>query len=562
MVLPNSGIGQMWFGGVDISKAPYYAGITTSTKYWMLDGFTSTQFTTSPRTLVSSRPYAKDWVLGVVLRSIAPDNSRETLMRSLTALNALFDPTNGPQQLVLAEFPGSYWIAVNESSTLDNEDATYQMFEADINFACTGPAYSVTESDILRTINTTQSIVTITSNGDTPAWPRWRIYWGGQSGIKTTYTITNTTTGEEISWTGALNFGDYIDFIMDAEYGTPYTVLINGEKQGLSGCSGPSWPHLAPGENVIEIKQPLNNPLLLGVTWRDRFNVGQQIAPIQVTAATPTALPSKTVLKAKDAAGYTTGASGSYVFSGQVVDILKLPIISVEVSLLSTTDEKTWTLVGTATTAADGTFTFPATTPTTSTATITYRAFYSGGAGYGPSYSYNIPTLPPSDRTVMTMTTSYSYAEPFLTVTGQMHPPYSGTPVYLEITPPNGFWTDVTKNPGMADGPTPVSTSTDANGNFTFVYQVPPTLPTTPQTSTQSYNFMALYAGDLATKAVHSTTAYTLTSNSTPWPAQLPGPITYAIGIDPLEVTNGHLQYYAACGFTTAIMVSGPTAAG
>jgi len=135
----TSGEGKLWFGGIDITKAPYYAGLAYETTYWFLDGFDSTQFPTSPLSLVSTRPYLKDWVISDVIRVVSPDNTRVTLLRAINELSDLFDPSNGEQQLIHAEYPGSYFMAKRQKSNLANETASPYMAEIDIDWACTGP---------------------------------------------------------------------------------------------------------------------------------------------------------------------------------------------------------------------------------------------------------------------------------------------------------------------------------------------------------------------------------------------------------------------------------------
>ena len=99
----TEGEGKLWFGGVDITQAPYYAGLAYETKYWFLDGFDSMQVTTSPLSLVTTRPYLKDWLISDVIRVESRDNTRASMLHALIALSDVFDPTKGEQQLIHAK---------------------------------------------------------------------------------------------------------------------------------------------------------------------------------------------------------------------------------------------------------------------------------------------------------------------------------------------------------------------------------------------------------------------------------------------------------------------------
>ena len=556
MVLPSNtpprtdGIGKMWFAGVDITQAPYYAGLTTATQYWLLDGYTSTQFTTGPDSLGISRAYPKDWVIHVVINSIAPDRSRQTLMRSIIALNELFDPTQGPQQLVLAEFPGSYWVAQNQGSKLDNEAVSPQMFEADIDFACTGPAYSVVESNALQGATTTITKFTITSDGDKKASPLWRVYVGGPDTEgaypqQTTFSIANTTTGEVVSWAGTTNFGDVIEFIMDAEYGTPYTVFHNSNLD--EECwSGPAWPHLAPGTNEILFTQGGNIDSIIECTWRDRFNGGQVVVP-QIIPTQSVKLPTGVTLDGADNTGYTSGANGSYIFSGSLQDIYLNPMPAAPVSLYSSTDGIGWNFLQTVTTNASGKFTFAATTPTSSTTVVGYESRYSGDATHYSSVSIWQGTLPPSARTASELMLYPDTSNlPMVAFDGTLAlplnfpaAPLTGQSLYMQILVPNGSWMPVG---GL--GPQ----YTDGSGNYDFAYHV-------GIIGTSPVYFRSVYPGTLYFAGALSNT-YTINNQTTPLPAQSPGPITYGVGLAPEAVDAGLLNYFAACGFTEVILVA------
>jgi len=362
----TSGEGKLWFGGVDITRAPYYAGLAYETEYWSLDGFDSMQFTTSPLSLITTRPYLKDWLIHDVIRIESPDGTRATMLRALIELSELFDPTKGEQQLIHAEYPGSYFMAKRQTSSLSNETASPYMVDLNIDFACTGPAYSVTESVELYPVNQTKESFTITSNGDTLASPRWRFYAGGPVTEESTYVISNLTTGESVSWTGQFSFGDILDLIMDPDYGVPYTAFKNG-KDSLAGVNGPAWPHLAPGENEITFSQKTGNISgVIEVRWRDRFLVGQQVAP--TPSVNELVAPVGVSIAGEDAPGYSSGILGSYIFSGQVTDVYGNPMTGATVALMSNWENPSPYpsngITSTTSTDADGYYTFPATSPT------------------------------------------------------------------------------------------------------------------------------------------------------------------------------------------------------
>ncbi len=363
----NGGTGQAWFGGVDLTGPPYYASLTKATKYPLLDGYTATQFNVSPQALVTSRPYAKSWVLPLVFRSIAPDNTRTTLMKSITALNKIFDPANGPQQLILAEFPGSYWLGQNISSKLDAEDVSSQMLEANINFACTGPAYCVNDSVVWQEVTQTRVTFTVNSNGDTFASPRWRFYAGGPHSLSTTYKFSNLTTGESVSWSGSFAFGDVLDFCMDQEYGGTRKCFLNGN-DSMASVTGPAWPHLAPGENTIQFTQSTGNISgVIEVRWRDRFQGGLSVVP-STTSTNQVIPPVGVSIEGQDAPGYSSGIMGSYIFSGYVTDVYGDPIVGATVALMSNWENPSPYpangINSIVSTDANGYYVFPATTPT------------------------------------------------------------------------------------------------------------------------------------------------------------------------------------------------------
>ena len=266
-----AGTGKLTFGGININNPPYNAFLGYETKYWFLDGFDSQQFVTSTLNLISTRSYLKDWLISVVLKVVAPDKQRTTLLSSLAALARVFDPTQGEKRLIFDEFPDSYFMAKRQSSSLSNETASPYMVDVNIDFACTGPAYSNIENMQTEAIINTPHAFTVLTNGDSMCYPRYR--YTAPWNISGTVGIKNRTSGAQVYWQGSMAAGDVLDFILDPEYGTPYSVFKNGALN-IASVNGPAWPLLLPGNNEIATWGPTAGTL--EVRWRDRYLVGQQ----------------------------------------------------------------------------------------------------------------------------------------------------------------------------------------------------------------------------------------------------------------------------------------------
>ena len=556
----NGGTGRLWFGGVDITEPPYYAGMTLETKYGFLDGYTSQQYTTSPNKLVITRPYAKDWLRHVVLRSIAPDNSRQTLMNSIIALGEVFDPTNGPQQLMFEEYIGSYFIAQSQTSILNNEAISAQMTEFDIDLACTGPAYSVEESEVIDSLNTRSKWMTITSNGDVPAWPCWRVYCGGP--YEGSFSITNETTGEVVTWTGKLNFGDYIDFIMDEEYGTPYTIFINGTQQALSGFSGPAWPHLVPGDNTIlftQLKSRQN--FLIDVRWRDRFEVGQTEYPTPPPLIPPVyRIPVQLTINAVD----NPALANSYLLSGTLLDVygdaVSYAPINITYSVpIGSWAPGAWYALGTTTTDQDGNWVLPGTAASTND--FLFRAYYAGDATHTQEYSSVIRVARPAGRVTTTLTFNMDGDDPEYTVNGTYKDPsgngIANASVGLFVTTNSikygGWYNSDADNYWRLDPHAtinPVTTDVDGNYSFNVIGGCANPWGVSPRwyhTYTQG-TMTSLGAWGLGVE-ISETASYT---------PQEPQPIEYQIMLCPEAITNGVIQYFAANGYTTCYCIAYP----
>ena len=193
------------------------------------------------------------------------------MQRSHSALAQLFNPLNGDQPLVFDEFPQSYFIARGQKFAITKEDSAKHIIELEVDFACTGPAYSLNETVVSESVTTTPQSVQILSLGDIQSNPRYRFI--ASQAYSGNVLISNSITHEQILWVGVLAAYDVLDFIMDTTYGTPYTILHNGNLS-ISTIVGPAWPHIPPGVSNITLLGPRSGTF--EVRWRDRWLVGQQ----------------------------------------------------------------------------------------------------------------------------------------------------------------------------------------------------------------------------------------------------------------------------------------------
>jgi Phage tail protein len=269
---------KLTYAGKNIMQAPYNAYMMMETKYWWLDGFTFAQFPTSATSLINSKTYIKEWVITVFLRIVSPDMTRATMQSSYNALAALFNPLNGDQQLIFDEFPMSYFMAKPLKMTITKESSAAHIIELEADFACTGPARSVIETVVSETVSTTPQTIPVLSLGDLPANPRYR--FTSTAAYTGNVVIRNSVTLESVTWNGTLAANDVLDFIMDVDYGTPYTVLHNGNLS-IATIVGPAWPHIPPGDSSIVLNGPASGTL--EVRWRDKWLVGQQSFGIPTT---------------------------------------------------------------------------------------------------------------------------------------------------------------------------------------------------------------------------------------------------------------------------------------
>ncbi len=553
-VVTGKGTGKTYWNGIDLTQAPYYAYLTSNTKYDWLDGITFIQVPTGQNTMANTSAYPSKLLLTLEykLKPLAnigtltgPSQTRQELQAAWNALTALTDPIlQGQGQLILAEFPGSYWIA-KRLQTAPNDEADYPaMADVQLEFAVTGMAYSVTESYAAESIASSYTTLTVTSNGDSLAYPLWTIHCGG-NGYGGTITITNTTTGEAVSWTGWVKFGDMLGYIMDAEYGEPGTMI-----QTWGSVTG-AWPHLVPGDNIIEVKQspattgsgPING--IFEVQWRDRFSRGQLVIP-PIVPPIVNILPTDVVINGEDAA-----TDGSFIFYGQLIDINLNPVRSAKVVLYASTNDISWSVVETTTTDESGNYTFNATGVYDNLTHWEVR--YGGSPLYFSSTSLRIITLPRAKRvnTEISITVDTSQAPAYTfsgTVVESAHSSIVVNNILdlvaLQILVPWSTWTDV---PGLALG------STDNSGDYTFTYNIGPVLSNTDQTG-----YRAKFLGNLEFNPSVTPEEISVTAATQPvaWQPELPVPITYLIGLAPQAVNAGVLNYFAAVGYTGVILVA------
>lgn len=262
-------IGKVTFDGKNLTEAPYHAHLTTEAKYWFLDGFESMQIPVDPQRLISTQSYLKSWIINAVFRVEPPEPTRKAMLTALASLASLLDPTRGEKKLIFDEFPYSYFIAKGQTFALANEATIPYMVDVPVAFACTGPSYSNVETVVNTTIASTTDFI-ITSDGNAIASPRYRITPG--AAYSGDVTLTNDTTNESLTWKGSLQTNDVLDIIIDAEYGTPYSVFKNGAV-AMDNLTGPVWPRIIGGDNTFTLTGPASGKI--ETRWRDRYLVGQ-----------------------------------------------------------------------------------------------------------------------------------------------------------------------------------------------------------------------------------------------------------------------------------------------
>lgn len=437
---------KLTFAGQDITQAPYNAVMTMQAKYWWLDGFTSTQYPTSATSLVNSKTYLKDWVITIYLRIISPDMTRATMQSSYNALAQLFNPLNGDQQLIFDEFPLSYFIAKGQKFAITKEDSAKHIIELEVDFACTGPPRSLSETVVSKNIATSPQSLPIFSLGDVQSSPRYR--FTAAQAYTGNVTISNSVTNEQVIWNGALAAHDVLDFIMDVDYGTPYTVLHNGNLS-ISTIQGPAWPHIPPNDSRVSLMGPHSGTF--EIRWRDRWLVGQQSL----------GLPTNILLSAN----YGTPSLGQNVtFNVQLNNTMgpmSKPIIVYHYTNGLRVDDFT------ATTDVNGQYSQPLEMGLPEDAV--YYAGYSGDDKYSPSISSAVTVITRANsRLTFTVSQTNVHVNTNTVFSGQLQwwnplnnewetVPVPNEPIQLYYYPKSG---------GATVGPT--TFFTDVSGNFTF----------------------------------------------------------------------------------------------
>ncbi len=576
-----TGTGKTYWNGVDLTQSPYYAFLTSNTKYNWLEGLTFTQVPTGQNTMVSTSAYPSKMVLTLEykLKPLAnlgtltgPSQTREELHAAWCALEALTDPIlQGEGKLTLGEYPGSYWIAKRLQSTPTDEADYPAMADVQLEFAVTGMAYSVATSTEWATVKSPVTTFTVTSNGDALAYPCWNFYTGSPI-VDSNVIITNETTNESVTWNGLMSPGDELQFIMDDEYGEPGTVVVNDTPQG--NIKGPAWPHLVPGENVINVTIQgsglgSSGPSgLIEVVWRDRFNRGQLTVP--TPSSTAPVLPVLIYLKGADATGYGSGSSGSYVFYGNVTDIYGKLLTGVELELFWLWENPgpypQFGPMQAVTTDSNGHFAFAATSPATQfdaarnvVIQASYAAHFAGDETHAPAWSPYVSAFPPASRlptwlaisNVVNSGNNFTFGG-FLgrDIAPASDYPISNEPIYLQVsnvsaTAPNSSWAmapHVPQSTWEAANPFEVGCYTDSDGVFNIYYTVGPSTTQVP-----NFYFRVWYPGDLVYNgavSVNSSGANTAITVNQPenWPAATPGEINYIVAM-PVAMVSGLTTY-------------------
>jgi hypothetical protein len=530
-----TGTGKLSFAGQNINNAPFYASLAAETKYWFLDGFASTQFLTSPLSLVSTKPYLKDWLISTVIRVESPDGTRSTMLKAVAALASLFDPQLGEQRLIFDEFPDSYFMAKLQKSTVTNETQSPYMLSLDITFACTGPAYALQEQVVRVPVTDHYTYFTVESYGDAPSKPKFRFIPGDS--FSSALRFTNTDTGETVRWAGNLKFGDILDINIGEEYGTPYTAMVNGASS-ITSLIGPAWPHIMPGVNGFYFKQAEDVAAITGeveVRWHDRYLIGA------VTAEPSTPVPTIRLPTKLSIAGTGTATPG-YTFSGQLIDINFNMIKGAYVELQQTGDPPSgvqhWSGAYPGYTGENGMWSYKL--PPIGGGDRWFRAWYPGSSVYLEDYSPQVNA--PMHRLATVMTLQYEHSGQLYTFYGALAngvggPRILNAPLTLQMSTDNANWGAVSANE-----------HTGSTGDYGIFLTLG---------SWGTLYFRTYYEGDATYAAVYSNviTVNTLGQSPPGQPSVAPGPVEYQVGMHPTMVNDGELQYFGARGFTTCILI-------
>ena len=175
---------------------------------------------------------------------------------------------DGPQTLYL---PNSRYLrnVQKDDNGVDRYDNTWpeRLAEIAVDLITGDPfMYSDTESsDLTNVVNETpEDVVVNNAAGNAPALPELRLTVGGAGAVTIAVTVSNQTTGEAFTLSGAVSGGDVIKINSLDE-----TVLI-GTTDKMSLFDG-LFPSLALGNNTIRITYTSGTITNLDVYWRSRW---------------------------------------------------------------------------------------------------------------------------------------------------------------------------------------------------------------------------------------------------------------------------------------------------
>jgi predicted phage tail component-like protein len=172
-----------------------------------------------------------------------------------TALNSLQD-----KQLILSAFSDRYWNARCERLS---GVSRANVFQGTLDFICHDPhAYSVDEVVSNFNINADPKTIIETVEGSAMAEPVYKLT-AGENLSDVTIILEHLDTEEEISWTGDLDNGHYI------EIDVARWLLTKDGDADMATVEG-IWPRLIVGENNIRITG-FGSLGTLTITYRKRY---------------------------------------------------------------------------------------------------------------------------------------------------------------------------------------------------------------------------------------------------------------------------------------------------
>ena len=184
-----------------------------------------------------------------------------------------------------------------------------------------------------------------------------------------------------------------------------------------------------------------------------------------------------------------------------------------------------------------------------------FRAHFGGDKTHISAYSPTIAATPPSLRVATNCDLKQTGTDPNYEFYGALDSTtgyVAGVPMILQISVAAGgtdhyqaYWHNAPTN--FTTDKTVVTT--DVNGNFGFFYTPGPGIE----------YFRAYHPGDLNYLESYSSptpTASLTITEGVSWPTQEPGPINYWVSMNKTMVDMGRLQYFAALGFTTCVLIA------